>query len=215
MEKYLSIITNFGCHYTCPYCIVKENGINVPATTTKGLDNLASTIKENNITMISISGGGDPLHNFEQHRDFYKKLFKIVDPLTLNIPVELHTSYIEPVDIIDKFIRVVYHLQDKADLEKLCEVRRVYRGIVRAVYVVSDRFSFKDINDISKYVKGAEEINELSFRQMVDSNYNTMYYLHDQLKVGHDKGLWHYIEQDDYNLYYVEGRMFTEFSAIE
>lgn len=24
-DKYISIITNFGCHYTCPYCIVKNN----------------------------------------------------------------------------------------------------------------------------------------------------------------------------------------------
>ena len=31
-EKYLSIITNFGCHYTCPYCIVKHNNIDVPVT---------------------------------------------------------------------------------------------------------------------------------------------------------------------------------------
>ena len=27
MDKYLSIITNFGCHYKCPYCIVKENNL--------------------------------------------------------------------------------------------------------------------------------------------------------------------------------------------
>ena len=24
--KCLSIITNFGCHYKCPYCIVKKTG---------------------------------------------------------------------------------------------------------------------------------------------------------------------------------------------
>lgn len=24
-DKYLSVITNFGCHYSCPYCIVKNN----------------------------------------------------------------------------------------------------------------------------------------------------------------------------------------------
>jgi hypothetical protein len=27
MDKYLSVITNFGCHGKCPYCIVRENGI--------------------------------------------------------------------------------------------------------------------------------------------------------------------------------------------
>ena len=42
-EKYLSIITNFGCHYTCPYCIVRENGLSIPKTTLAGLDNLKNT----------------------------------------------------------------------------------------------------------------------------------------------------------------------------
>lgn len=31
--KYMSIITNFGCHYKCPYCIVKENNLHIPKTT--------------------------------------------------------------------------------------------------------------------------------------------------------------------------------------
>ena len=29
-DKYISIITNFGCHYTCPYCIVKNNNLDIP-----------------------------------------------------------------------------------------------------------------------------------------------------------------------------------------
>ena len=33
MDKYLSIITNFGCHYNCPYCIVKNNNLHIPKTT--------------------------------------------------------------------------------------------------------------------------------------------------------------------------------------
>lgn len=32
-DKYLSVITNFGCHYSCPYCIVKNNHLNIPKTT--------------------------------------------------------------------------------------------------------------------------------------------------------------------------------------
>lgn len=38
--RYMSIITNFGCHYKCPYCIVKENNLHIPRTTLAGLDNL-------------------------------------------------------------------------------------------------------------------------------------------------------------------------------
>ena len=35
-DKYLSVITNFGCHYSCPYCIVKNNHLNIPKTTIHG-----------------------------------------------------------------------------------------------------------------------------------------------------------------------------------
>lgn len=27
-----SVITNFGCHYKCPYCITKQTGMHLPET---------------------------------------------------------------------------------------------------------------------------------------------------------------------------------------
>lgn len=46
MSKYLSVITNFGCHYTCPYCVVKENNLHIPKTTIGGLRDLRAAIKK-------------------------------------------------------------------------------------------------------------------------------------------------------------------------
>jgi organic radical activating enzyme len=69
--QYMSIITNFGCHYKCPYCIVKENNLHIPRTTLAGLDNLEEALKENGCNIVSISGGGDPLHEYEKHVDWY------------------------------------------------------------------------------------------------------------------------------------------------
>jgi hypothetical protein len=37
--------------------------------------------------------------------------------------------------------------------------------------------------------------------------------MHDYLKSGHKKD-WYYIEQSDYNLYYVNGEIYTKFSEI-
>ena len=62
MDKYLSIITNFGCHGRCPYCIARENGIKVPKSTIGGLDKLEDAIKMTGANIVSISGGGDPLY---------------------------------------------------------------------------------------------------------------------------------------------------------
>ena len=61
MDKYLSIITNFGCHYTCPYCIVRENNLQIPKTTMEGLDDVGRYMQEYECNWISISGGWRPI----------------------------------------------------------------------------------------------------------------------------------------------------------
>ena len=78
MDKYLSIITNFGCHYSCPYCIVKNNYIDVPETTVGGLDKLVENIRKYKCNWVSISGGGDPLYEFDKNAYWYYRLFHVV-----------------------------------------------------------------------------------------------------------------------------------------
>lgn len=215
IDKYLSIITNFGCHYTCPYCIVKENNLHIPVTTLNGLDNLTESLKKNNCNIISISGGGDPLHNYEQHIDWYRKLFKICrnyyvyreDEGTRDvpIPIEMHTSYMTDESTFPFYDckRVVYHANTYSQLS---QIHRTGREIVRVVYVVTDDFTIKDIMDIAAHVQSRTDIDELSFRQLVDSNYQEQHHLEEYLRLGHKK-LWHYIEQNDYNLYYAENNV--------
>lgn len=70
-DKYISIITNFGCHYTCPYCIVKNNNLDIPRTTINGLDSLWLEIVRNQCNWVSLSGGGDPLWHYSDHKDWY------------------------------------------------------------------------------------------------------------------------------------------------
>ena len=59
----------------------------------------------------------------------------------------------------------------------------------------------------------SNEIDELSFRQLVDKGYEVTDYWQDILRFGHKK-LWWYIEQCDYNLYYAENKIYTKFSEI-
>lgn len=107
--------------------------------------------------------------------------------------------------------RVVYHLQSVEDLEY---VERHGTEIVRVVFVATEKLSKEDITKISDFVHSSDQIDELSFRQMVNERYETEYYNHDFLKAGHEKGLWHYIRQKDYNIYYAENRIYTKFSEI-
>lgn len=217
-EKYLSIITNFGCHGRCPYCITRENEINVPKTTLFGLDNLENKIKETGSAIISISGGGDPLYNYESHIDWYRKLFKICKNanrkigIANSIPIEMHTSYMTNESTFPFYdcVRVVYHLNT---FEQLRHIERTGNEIVRVVYVVTEDFTLEQIMNIALFVSDSRDIDELSFRQLVDKGYKTTDYWEDILNLGHKK-LWWYIKQCDYNNYYVEGEVYTTFSEI-
>jgi organic radical activating enzyme len=208
MDKYLSVITNFGCHYSCPYCIVKNNHLNIPKSTIDGLDNLAKEIENNKCNWVSISGGGDPLWEHKQHIDWYKKFLNIVPS---DVKIELHTSLIDvenaPYYLFD---RVVYHLHN---FEQLKTIKKFGDEIVRVVFVVTEDFTEDLINKIAVYCHNSESIDELSFRQMVDDNYKETDYCKNYLKEGHQK-LWWYIEQCDYNIYYVENKIYTEYRKI-
>lgn len=209
-EKYLSIITNFGCHFTCPYCIVKNNHIDVPRTTIESLDKLKDAVKAEGATIISVSGGGDPLHNYSEHKDYYEKLFALCEEM--NIPLEMHTSYLNMKDFpYEKCHRVVYHCRG---INQLTGLYRRGNEIIRAVYVVDETFTDNNILAITASAIW-NHIDELSFRQMVNDKYQATNYCQDLLRRGHKEGLWHYIEQGDYNTYFVEGKLYYKFSDIK
>lgn len=209
-EKYMSIITNFGCHYRCPYCIVKNTGIKVPKTTLDGLDELLTKVAEHDCNIVSVSGGGDPLHNFSRHKAWWGYLLHLCRLGSL--PIEVHTSYIldESVRYIaPKVHRMVYHLRNDIDHHFL--IRRYGKEIVRVVYVVTDDMTEDDIYRIVNFVKNNPDIDELTFRQRVKPDYTNSYHLHEFLKAGHQKDWW-YVEQNDYNLYYAENEVYERYS---
>lgn len=216
-DKALSIITNFGCHFRCSECIVKNNHIEVPKTTLEGLNGLADTFIKSNCDKITISGGGDPLFQYEKNVEWYRKLFRILSEISKRkgrlIDVEMHTSYLTDQTPFPFYNchRAVYHVHA---LEDLKHVYRTGKEIVRVVFVVTPDYTIEEILNIAEYVKNSTDIDELSFRQYVDANYNTVPYLERYLKLGHKK-LWYYIEQNDYNLYYAENQTYTRYRDFQ
>lgn len=186
MDKYLSVITNFGCHGKCPYCIVRENGIKVPKSTIDGLNELEEAIKLTGATILSVSGGGDPLHDYDKNPlvPMYNGMVMGICIKT-GVPLEMHTSYIDTEYPYHFCKRVVYHLHNVSDLYKII---RHGSEIVRVVFVATAELTKEDIASISNMVHRSQNIDELSFRQMVDSNYHTTDYNSDYLKWGMKKG---------------------------
>ena len=216
-DKYLSIITNFGCHYSCPECIVRNNKLKMTPTDENSSWNKLSQVLEENPDMnwVSVSGGGDPLFHWWEHQIWWCGLFTVCS--SADRYLELHTSYLPTTDLkmfvlfpYNMFNRIVYHVHNIGELEK---ITRACDEIVRVVFVVDDSMTEDDINAIADFVEESDQIDELSFRQRVDENYKPTYHLHDFLKAGHQKRWW-YIEQCDYNTYYHNGKLYTKYTDI-
>ena len=109
------------------------------------------------------------------------------------------------------FDRVVYHCRNISDLFK---IKRYNNQIVRVVYVVTEAATEAKINDIAAIVRHHPAIDELSFRQMIDADFNATHYCEEYLKAGHQKD-WYYIEQADYNLYYAENEVKTRYADFQ
>jgi len=160
------------------------------------------------IAALTLSGGGDPLYEYEDNYEWWNKLFDFSN--THHIPLELHTSYKVIDGISALFHRVVYHCQK---VEDLFRIKRSWNEKTRAVFVVTPDFDVMKIGDIHTIVKHHPDIDELSFRQMVDENYEPTTYCQHFLRDFH-KTFWYYIEQDDYNTYYVNGKIYHKFADI-
>ena len=149
-DKYLSIITNFGCHYSCPECIVRNNKLKMtPTDENSSWDNLSRTLGENpDMNWVSVSGGGDPLFHWWEHQFWWLGLFTVCSSARRHL--ELHTSYLPTTDSkmfvlfpYSMFDRIVYHVHNINELKK---VTRACDEIVRVVFVVDDSMTEDDIN---------------------------------------------------------------------
>lgn len=92
MGKGISIITSFGCPFDCWYCIMKQHSL---FKYDKDFDfkKLKQFLIDNKDTSeLSISGGGDPLNDFDKHKSFY---YDFLFP-TVN---EIHMEKMDGIDI--------------------------------------------------------------------------------------------------------------------
>ena len=219
-KSMLSIMTNFSCHFGCSYCVYRENGINIPRThvDTFGWTKLEEQLELHRGELVSVSGGGDPLYNYDTEREnerFYSKLFILLEKYDCRL--ELHTSIINKWFPYENCERVVFHFtmpNQIATLRWLDSKIDLRTPTIRVVYVVQEHYTRHLINEITKEVNYNYDIEELSFRQMINKDGQTEYHCHDYLKEGHGKR-WYYIEQSDYNEYFVQDHIEKEYLKIK
>ena len=208
-----SIITNFGCHWKCKYCITKQ--VNIPLTNISQVINTVKNLK--NIKFLSISGGGDPLYNiFENDKviEFYKTLSGFCKDKSIEF--KLHTSYIssEYNEIFNLFDRVVFHVDLTKEfyyfLNKIKDLDIISKK--RIVYVGTKDTILTDIMGVALFCK--ENNIEFSVRQEILENFTPSNYLSEELSMLQKINLIHYTTQNDYNNYIVNDKIFTTFKNI-
>ena len=226
-----SVITNFGCHYKCPYCITKQTGMHLPETDALAVSKtLRCLLEDDRIEFLSFSGGGDPMHGITTDKTraaWYAMTQEIC--YWHNVETEMHTSaetlrqYMHDDDVIRLlrgFDRIVYHCRTVDDLDRVNNAfpyhESIYRcgTVIRVVFVVTRETTINAVEEIAKAFRGCLGVDELTFRQMVDGNFVPDDTLRDYLLDGHREGRWHYTEQGDYNRYIVNDRVYDRFEDI-
>lgn len=217
-NKILSILTNFGCHFSCPYCVYRENEISIPKTdiNTFGWEDLEEELKKHKRELVSVSGGGDPLWNISNNILWWWKFNNLL--IKYNCKLELHTSIIDfnnfvLFELYDLCERIVFHLQSPMQIRNIDYYLLNCKNI-RVVFVVQEYYTESIINTIVNEVKNNNSVTELSFRQLIGKDNQPKYYLHDYLKARHKKD-WYYIEQCDYNEYFVQDHIEKEYLKIK
>jgi len=209
----LSFITNFGCHFSCSYCVTKKSGIKIPKTTVKDLCRLEDKILKSDNGLISISGGGDPLFEYENNKSFYDELFSILKRTSCCL--EMHTCYLNSSFPYENCYRIVYHMTGLNKIGEIQKVKRHKTEKIRIVFVVEPCYSENDIMTIyGAYLKN-DNIDQLSFRQIVYSDFSLDTTLQTFLEIGHSDKKWFYIKQNDYNTYIVGNKNYSKFKEIK
>lgn len=109
--KNFSIITDFGCPFSCSFCVTKSQRTKKSFSFNESIfEKLIPLTKETE--RISISGGGEPLflHN-KEIEDFYKELFLFREKT--GIPIHVHTNLNKPIEIAYLFDKVTISLNQE------------------------------------------------------------------------------------------------------
>jgi len=196
--KYLTIVTNFeGDH------------IGVPLTKLSSLDMLKAAVQFEKAKAIRVTGGGEPLFEYEKHQKYYQRLIRTCREM--DIPIELETTCIESEFPYRKCARVIYHVHDFDNLKKI--VRHGTEG-VRVVFVVDKSCTLDLIDKVIAFCDSSEIIDELHFRVEGDKGSNVAKCCREYLRKEHDRP-WMFIEKMEVSPpYFVNGEIRYGWSDI-
>lgn len=196
--KYLTVVTNFeGPH------------IGIPPTNLSSLDMLKAAVQFEKAKAVSVRGGGDPLFEYEKHRKYYQRLFRVCREM--DIPIEVHTTHVESEFPYKKCTYVVYHVHD---FDQLAKVTRHGQERIRVVFTVDKSCTLDLIDKVATFHAESDAIDSLYFHADADKGSHLAKSCREYLSAGHGMN-WVFIEHSEMEPpYFVNGEIRYDWSDI-
>jgi hypothetical protein len=190
----ISIITNFGCHANCWYCIWKTHPLKDVKLETDWEKLRAFLVKYQDRGKVSVSGGGDCLYHYDQHVGWWIRLFE--ETKDLNMLVDVHTrEKFTHQRFWKKINRCVFssdRLEDDREyLEYLANLVKI-----RITHLVTKDTTYKMIED---YLRFQQKINcQFTIKELVGYDDGGRY---KEIRKKYPE-IFH-LDEGDYNIYYM------------
>lgn len=195
MNKGISIITNWGCPEKCWYCIWEFHPLKNTQLQTDW-NKLESFIKEHqSLKKFSISGGGDCLFRYNEHLDWWNKIFDLAYKYNMKIDVHSRTKFYD-VNFWKKINKVVISCDNlNVDKHYLRLINKFCT--VRIVKVITSRTSIHEANNFIRFAKKYKM--QLTFKQLsVFQDANNYTIIKNKFK-----NESYFLDSGDYNLYFM------------
>lgn len=207
MNKGISIITNFGCRNKCWYCVWRGHSLeNIRPET--NWDKLSAFLKQyQHLGKVSVSGGGDPLFEYQERIPWWKQLFALCEEN--QILIDIHTREACFGFFWEQIHRVAFSCDSSLNIAERGYLSWLgKRTKVRLTHVVTKQTGCRLINDYLEFC--AEHNFQLTLKQL--SGFDAYCVAHYNELKRQFKERCYFLDNGDYNIYYMpNNKVYTRF----
>jgi len=209
-----SIITAFGCKYNHGYCVWRRfHKLNSLKTTTENTNwvKLDELIRWYRGKKINVSGGLDPLYNFEKNKKWWNKLFKIAQKYKKL--VDIHTrEFIFSRFFLKNVNKIVFSFDNLEEVRyKIIKYPKKIK--IRLAKIITQETSFEEIKEIVDFCKKHDF--EITFKELYGfDDKGNFKKLERELKKLYNFKKYKivFLKHKDYNLYFMpDNKIYTKF----
>ena len=218
----LSIITNFGCPYSCGFCISSsQNSKNNYKFKLKDARDIMNLLKSGVYSRLSISGGGDPLYIHNRDISLLYK-FIIKNAKKYNIHLSFHTNFPEPYykikNILNKYLTnfvISVHRDDWSRKFNKWSGDGYCSENLRFAYVIG--YNTDDLKIVKEMLKYLPKDAKLTLKQLDGSVLEDIKDIQEIKELIQDNPKCIILESGDYNTYYnLRGnKIYSKFKDIK